>query len=66
MLGRKAGIPIGGVHLSLLTVEAGQERGVLVVVVYASCCQSKTNRRYEMQGPADGVGAGRLGLGSKG
>jgi len=60
MQGRMAGVPVGDARLPLLTQEH-QEPG-LVVAVHESCCPSRTNHRYEMLVPADGVGVGLLWL----
>jgi hypothetical protein len=58
--GQTAGVPVGDAHLALL-VQARQETG-LVVAVHEWCCQSRTNRRYEMRVPVDEVGVARLWL----
>ncbi len=59
--GRLAGLPVGGTRLSLL-MHAHQEDPGLVVAVHESCCQSRSNRWYEMLAPADGVGVDLLSL----
>jgi len=57
MQGPMAGVPVGDPRLPLLMQEH-QEPGALVVAVHGSCCQLRTNHRYEMLAPADGVGVG--------
>jgi hypothetical protein len=61
MQGRMAGHPVGDPCLSLLMQEH-QEPGGLVVAVHESCCQLRTNHRYEILAPVDGVGVGLLWL----
>jgi hypothetical protein len=51
-----ANVPVDDVRLQL-AMQEHQEPG-LVVAVHESCCQWRTNHRYEMLGPADGVGVG--------
>jgi hypothetical protein len=61
MQGRMAGVPVGDLRLPS-QMQEHQEPGGLVVAVYESCCQSRTNHRYERLAPADGVGVGVLWL----
>jgi hypothetical protein len=60
MQGQMAGVAVGDARLPLPVHNHQDLRSV--VAVHESCCQSRTNRRYEMLAPADGVGVGLLWL----
>jgi mRNA-degrading endonuclease toxin of MazEF toxin-antitoxin module len=58
MQGRTAGVLVGDARLPLLMQARQGTR--LIVAVIGSCCQSRTNRQFEMRAPAGEVGGGRI------